>query len=146
MAPPAFDPRRGCALFKWASDAPMSSKEVLTLLFRTTAEQLAAAGIHSTEIGPGKGCPVAVGVSSPEGEVTIIGGEEAGRLWIATWGAVEEKTPIAQGSVAHTVSVVRSALAHVLAADARASDARWMTFPEWAALGARGQPSEKRRP
>ncbi len=98
-------------------------------------------GINPSDIGPGKGCLVAFGVPSPEGEVTVIGGDEAGQLWIATWGSSAETSPVAQRTVPHTLAAVRSAIAEVLDGEARASEARWMTFPEWAALEKSGPPA-----
>ena len=146
MVIPGFDPSRGCVLFRWAMDTGVSSKDALTLLFRRTVEQLASAGIESGDIGPGKGCPVAFAVPSPEGEVTIIGGEAAGQLWVATWGASDEKSAAPLRAVPRTLAAVRSAVAQVLEAEARASEARWMTFPEWAALERKGTPPAGGRP
>jgi hypothetical protein len=140
------DPSRGCVLFIWAPDTGVSSKDALTLLFRRAVERLVAVGIKPSDIGPGKGCPVAFGVPSPEGEVTVIGGDEAGQLWVATWGASDETSPSAQRAVPHTLAAVRSAIAEALDAEARASEARWMTFREWAALEKSGPPPAGGRP
>src|SRR5258707_1247049 len=111
MVIPGFDPSRGCVLFMWAPNTGVSSTEALTLLFRRAVEHLVPLGINPSDIGPGKGCLVAFGVPSPEGEVTVIGGDEAGQLWIATWGSSAETSPVAQRTVPHTLAAVRSAIA-----------------------------------
>jgi hypothetical protein len=102
------------------------------------AARLRAQGLEPSDVGPGKGCPAALDVVSDGVHVTVIGGEERGCCWLATWeDADDDSFPVALYEPSASLSAVRRTIAEALDSDARASEVQWMTFKEWAARGAR---------